>query len=474
MRMDTPIVSMLDRVSKETRLRFCMPGHKGKKGFLSGTVNAQDITELPGADNLYCPQGVIREAQQLHAKYIGARESWFLVNGSTCGVQASVLSALEPGDTVIVARDIHLSAVHAFIMADVKPVFVYPSAQAADVPCVVSVQDMAAAIALHKKAKAVYLTYPNYYGLCADLNGICAVAHEAGMKVICDAAHAALFDFSELLPTAPAQAGCDIWTCSLHKTAGAMNQCAVLSAGEEAELQPEVIQSRVNLLQTTSPSYLLLASADYALGFLRGEEGRIRLTAAIQLVEENMRRIEALGGYRCILQDIPKDTGAFDRDVLRLVIDVTDRGVSGFGAARFLQERGIAVETADISNIVLICTAADTAEDFEALKAALAEIKGSNYKIRRMLTAGDLKQVFLPQISVPMRRAFFAERRSVPLEESIGCIAAAPVGAYPPGTPAVLPGQKITEDMVDYLILLKNRGYSLFGIYRNEIEIACI
>ena len=156
------------------------------------------------------------------------------------------------------------------------------------------------------------------------------------------------------------------------------------------------------------------------------------------------------------------------------MIDVTDRGVSGFGAARFLQEKGIAVETADIANIVLICTAADTAEDFELLKAALSEIKGSNYKIRRMMTAEDLKQVYLPQVSMPMRRAFFAERRSVPLEEGIGRIAAAPAGAYPPGVPVILPGQKITEDMVDYLVLLRNRGYGLFGIYRNEIEIACV
>lgn len=471
--METPIVEMLERVSREARSRFCMPGHKGKAGFLPASVNALDITELPGADNLYHPQSAIREAQKLHAEYTGARESHFLVNGSSGGVQASVLSVLEPGDTVIVARDIHLSAVNAFIMADVKPVFVYPSARETDVPGVVSVQDIASAVALHRKAKAVYLTYPNYYGLCADLNGICAVAHNAGMKVICDAAHAAAFDFSELLPTAPAHAGCDIWTCSLHKTLGAMNQCAVLNVGMEAGLQPEVVQSRLNMLQTTSPSYLLLASADDALGFMRGE-GKQKLHTVIQLVEENMRRIEALGGYRCVFQDVPKQTGAFDRDILRLVIDVTDRGVSGFGAARFLQEKGIAVETADIVNIVLICTAADTAEDFELLKAALGEIKGSNYKIRRMMTAEDLKQVYLPQVSVPMRKAFFAERRSMPLEESVGCIAAAPAGAYPPGVPVILPGQKITEDMVDYLILLRNRGYGLFGVYQNNIEIACV
>ncbi len=471
--MDTPIVDMLGRVAKEHPSRFCMPGHKGKTGFLPEVVNALDITELPGADNLYRPEGAIKKSQELHAKYIGARESFFLVNGSSCGVQAAVLSVLSPGDTVIVARDIHLSAVHAFVMAGVKPVFVYPSAQETDVPCVVSVEDIEKAIGLHKKARAVYLTYPNYYGLCADLNGICAIAHEAGMKVICDAAHGSAFDFSELLPVTPAHAGCDIWVNSLHKTLGAMNQCAVLNVGEESGLSSAVVQSRLNMLQTTSPSYLLLASSDHTLGYMRGA-GKEKLGAVISLVEDNMRRIEALGGYRCILQDIPKNAGAFDRDVLRLVIDVTDRGVSGFGAARALQKKGIAVETADISNIVLICTAADSLGDFEALKAALKGIKGSNYKIRRMLSAEDLRQVFLPQISVPMRDAFFAERRTLPLGESIGCVSAVCAGAYPPGVPAILPGQRITEDMVDYLMLLRGRGYGLFGTYRDTIEVACI
>lgn len=471
--MDTPIVDMLECVSQENRSRFCMPGHKGKDAFLPANVNTFDITELPGADNLYHPQGAIRKSQELCARYIGARESFFLVNGSSGGVQAAVLSVLSPGDTVIVARDIHLSAIHAFIMAGVKPVFVYPSAKETDIPCVVSVEDVRHAVKLHKKAKAIYLTYPNYYGLCADLNGICAVAHEAKMKVICDAAHAAAFDFSELLPVTPAHAGCDIWVTSLHKTLGAMNQCAVLNIGEESDISGEVVRSRLNVLQTTSPSYLLLGSIDHTLAYMR-TEGKEKLGAVISLVEDNMRRIEALGGYRCILQDVPKHTGAFDRDVLRLVIDVTDRGVSGFGAARELQKAGIAVETADISNIVLICTGSDGMEDFEALKTALQGIKGSNYKIRRMLTAEDLKQVFLPQISVLMRDAFFAQRQSVPLGESIGCICAVCAGAYPPGVPAILPGQKITEDMVDYLMLLKGRGYELFGTYRDMIEVACI
>lgn len=464
---------MLTHVAEQGQARFCMPGHKGKSGFLPPVVNVMDITELPGADNLYGPQGVIRESQELHARFIGARESYFLVNGSSCGVHAAVISSVNRGDVVIAARDVHLSAVHAFCMAGARPVFVYPSGGIEEVPGVVCPQDIARAIAAHPEAKAVYLTYPNYYGLCADLNAICALAHAAGMKVICDAAHAAAFDFSDLLPVSPAQTGCDIWVNSLHKTLPAMNQCAVLSVGENSGIRREVIQSRLNMLQTTSPSYLLLGSSDYALAYMR-ECGAHQLRLAVGLVEENMRRIEALGGYRCILQDTPKATNAFDRDILKLVIDVTDRGISGFGAAKELHKSGIEVETADISNIVLICTVADGPEEFERLKEALVKIKGSNYRIRRQTTMKDLEEIYTLQPEIPMEEAFFAERNLVPSEDAAGCIAAASVGAYPPGVPVILPGHRITPQMTDYLKLLRGKGYELFGMHGDGIEVACL
>ena len=253
----------------------------------------------------------------------------------------------------------------------------------------VSEEDMERAIAAHPDAKAVYITYPNYYGMCLDLNSICAAAHRAGMQVICDAAHSAAFDFSELLPVSPAAAGCDIWVVSLHKTLKAMNQGSVLCVGENANIAHDTVRARLNMLQTTSPSYVLLGSCDYALGYMR-EHGHTELAMTINLVEDNMRRIEALGGYRCVLQDIPKDTGSYDRDVLKLVIDVTDRGVSGFTAARLLFANGVVVEAADLSNIVLICTVADGVDDFDLLKMALKNINGSNYNIRRTRTADDL------------------------------------------------------------------------------------
>lgn len=460
--MQGPILEMLKKIAQSGDSRFCMPGHKGRAGFPGGAISSLDITELPGADNLYMPSGAILESQQLYAQSIGAAYSFYIVNGSSCGVHAGVLSVLRPGDKVICARDFHLSAVNAFAFAGARPVFVHTTAARTELAGVVTPQDIRAAIREHPDAKAVYLTYPNYYGLCPDLNAICAAAHRAGMKVICDAAHAATFDFSDLLPTSPAEAGCDIWTTSLHKTLPAMNQCAALSIGENSGIHPSEVQYRLNMLQTTSPSYILLGSCDYTTAYMR-DTGKEKLEAVIALVEDNIRRIEALGGFRCVTKDVPVGSGAYDRDILKLVIDVTDRGVTGFGAAKKLAAKGVCVETADMQNVVLICSVADGKEDFARLRQALDSIRGTSYNIVATMGVEEMAEIFDQQVVMDLRQAMFARRRNVALLESVGRISAVSVGAYPPGTPIIVPGQKITFEMVNYIARLRQHGFTIFG-----------
>ncbi len=458
--LNTPILDMLSQVAQQSVTRFCMPGHKGGGGFLPDSVGQYDITELDGADNLYAPQGVIAHAQQLHADYIGAAGSFFLVNGSSVGVHAAVQSALMPTDTVIVARDVHLSAIHAFVQGNVNPVFVTPDSVHDKLPSVVTVQEIRDAIRKHPHAKAVYVTYPNYYGLCCDLPGICAEAHAAGMQVICDGAHAAAYDFSAILPWSPAEAGCDYWVTSLHKTLPALNQCATLSVAREQDAA--VAQSRLNLLQTTSPSYLLLGSGDYALAYMRAF-GKERIAAVAECVEENIRKIEAIGGYACVLQDVPRQTGAVDRDILRLVIEVEDRGVSGFTAAKQLADQGVSIEAADLHHVILICGVADEPEHFDRLREALGTVRGTHYSVAEQGAGQEWRQALSVMPVMSLRKAFFAPREHVPLEHATGRVSACCAGAYPPGVPVIIPGQEITQESVGFLRKLRDLGYTLFG-----------
>jgi arginine/lysine/ornithine decarboxylase len=469
--MKKPIVEMLQRTAEASAVRFHMPGHKGRLGFLPPEVLQYDITELSGTDNLYMPSGAILKSQEINAQALGARSCFFLVNGSSIGVEASLLSVASPGEKVIFARDFHLSAVSGIVLSGIKPVFVYPSSQNNYLPSVVTARDVKRVISENEDAKAVYLTYPNYYGLCPDLNEIVALAHSVGMYVVVDGAHAAAFAYSDMLPVHPGEAGADIWTMSLHKTLHAPNQCAVLCTGEQSDLPDGLVKRNINLLQTTSPSYLLLASMDHALAELR-ENGAKMVGDAVLLLEEFILRVGMLGGYKCITADIPRGTGAVDRDITKLVIDVTDRGMTGFMAEQKLCKRGIYIEGADHRNIILMCSYANNRRDFEQLLAALNEINGTNFNIANAVAGMQFNGN--EQINYSMRNIMLHKTVALPFIKSVGRMAACTVGTYPPGVPYILPGQVINIEALEHLVILQNQGYALFGTDGYSLDVADI
>lgn len=458
---DTPIFDAVKKIANSCSSRFCMPGHKGKSAFLEEAVNKFDITELTGTDNLYNPSGAIAKAAKSYADFIGAKDSFFIVNGSSGGVHAAVLSVLNPGDEVIAVRDFHLSAVHAFALAGAEPHFIYSGIADEGLFNPAAPNKIERAVKKHPRSKAVYLTYPDYWGTCADLPEICRIAHNAGMKVICDAAHAAAFDYSNKLPLSPAEAGCDIWTLSLHKTLPAMNQCGALCVGNKSGIERSLVQSRLNLLQTTSPSYILLASSEYALAYMKNY-GEKQLDEAVERVEYHKKKIDELRGYKCLPYE-PKNKNDFD--LLKLAVDVSGRGLSGFSAAHMLEEAGIFVEAADLKRILLICTISDEEIDFKKLTDALNNIKGSANKETDVINIDKIKidGIFNTQLAMNIRNAVFATREAVFLKLAAGRISAVCAGAYPPGVPVILPGEIITEEMIVYLTGLKKTGYSLFG-----------
>ena len=469
--MKKPIVDMLTHLADDSKVRFHMPGHKGREGFLPYDVLRYDITELLGTDNLYMPSGVIEESQKRSAAGLGARACFYLVGGSSAGVAASLLSAAGHGEKVLFARDFHLSAISGIILAGIKPVFVYPSSKNRYLPSVVTLEDFRQAIFDNQDAKAVYLTYPNYYGLCPDLNGIAALAHQMGLAVVVDAAHASAFPFSEMLPVSPGEAGADIWTMSLHKTLAAPNQCAVLCTGEQSGIGDDTVKRNINLLQTTSPSYLLLASMDQELAEMQ-ERGADRLREAVLLLEEYILRIEKLGGYKCVTADIPAGTGAVDRDITKLVIDVTDRGMTGFMVEQKLNRNGIYIEGADCRNIILMCSHANKYEDFKQLTGALQEMTGTNYSIADMADAmrfGSAVQIPYNMRSIMLRRTL-----NLTFGQALGRVAACSVGTYPPGVPLIVPGQLIESEDLERLSALQSQGYTLFGSDGYTLDVADI
>lgn len=458
MERKTPILDSLYGICGAAAVRLCMPGHKGDPGYFCGDALKFDITELPGADNLLAPEGAIAASQRLHADFIDAEAAYYTTGGSTAGVLAMLW--LFRGKKVIFPRGIHLSAANAVFMFGVTPV--YLSSPPSDYPPVVNVEDIKAALRAHRDAAAVFIVYPNYFGLCCDIEAAVQAAHKAGIPLLVDAAHAAHFVYSPLLPLAPSYAGADIWTESAHKTLPAMSQCACLCVGRNSLIDKHEAKQALSMFQTTSPSYLLLGSLDYAHAYMRGE-GEQELFRIINLGKRFEETISALPGFFC--PEIPGNETA-DKDALKMVIDVSGTGHTGMSVSDMLAKQGICVEAADMRNILLMLSAGNTSADLEALYEAL---KG----IEKVRSGG----IYFSPYGMPEATKYSQNSRgwsnieTVRLEQSIGRISAAAAGVYPPAEAVIQRGQVISYEIAGYLLEARRQGFSVFGIEGDSIRV---
>lgn len=460
MERETPILNMIKEYIANNSLRFHMPGHKGDAGYFGGELLRGDITELDISDNLLHPKGVIQTLQELHAKRTGAGLSLVSVNGSSAGVLAMILSAVQEGDKILMARDIHISAANALVLSGAEPVFIDTETDPlTGLPGAVSADAVKEAMMHNPDAKAVYITYPNYFGLCADLEAVCEAAHDALLPVLVDGAHAAHFAYSPLFPASCAECSADIWSESLHKTLPAMNQTAMLNIGHNSLINPEKVKFYLNMFTTTSPSYILLASADYASAYME-EKGNYELYRVVSLLENCIEKINAIKGLNCIGMEMLGRANIVDKDVLKLVIDVSGRNISGFVAKKALEEMGIFIETADIKHILLISTVADQPSAFETLTLGLSNLpEGIHFKYA-------FSPYELPELEFRMTPKQAVQEKSchIPLNMAAGFVSSRTAGVYPPGVPCLLPGQLINRDVVDYIEKALSYGFDVFGL----------
>lgn len=454
----TPILDALNNVCGGAAAMFCMPGHKGDTGFFCGDALAFDITELPGADNLLAPEGAIADSQRLHAEFIDVQAAYYTTGGSTAGVLAMLW--LFRGKKVIFPRGVHLSAANAIFMFGITPV--YLNAPPSDYPAVVSAEDIKAALHTHRDAAAVFILYPNYFGLCCDIEAIALAAHRAGVPLLVDAAHAAHFVYSPLLPLAPSHSGADLWTESAHKTLPAMNQCACLCVGRESLIDTYEAKQALSMFQTTSPSYLLLGSLDYANAYMR-DKGEQELFRIISLVRRFEETVNSIPGFSCA--EIPGSDIA-DKDALKMIIDVSGTGHTGMSVKTLLAEQGIHAEAADMRNILLMLSVGNTSAHLETLHEALKSID----KIR---SSG----IYFSPYSMPeatkysQNPRFWGNIETVRIEQSAGRISAAAAGVYPPAEVVIQRGQVMSYEIAGYLLEAKRQGFDVFGIEGDSIRV---
>jgi arginine decarboxylase len=470
----TPLLEAILRYNHDEVLAFHTPGHKKGKGMharLADLLGARclelDLGLTGGIDSLNRPTGCIRDAQRLAAELYGADETFFLINGTTCGVAAMVLAAARPGEKVLVPRNAHRSVVAALLFSGTVPAFFQPVFDDETAQFLgVTPEAVEEALAAHPDARAVVLTNPTYYGASSDLEAIAARVHARGMLLLVDEAHGPHLRFDPRLPRQAIDAGADAAVQSTHKVLGGLSQCSMLHC-KGPRLDARRVQAMLQLLQTTSPNYILLASLDVArMDMATG--GQAHVARSVDLAEDARARINRVPGLRCFGRERVGQPGVHALDVTKLTVTVSGLGLSGYQAEELLRFRYRAQpEMSDAENVLCFVTLADTPKDVDRLVDALRRMaddhRGAARRAPALARVGDLFRAPPPPQRLSPRDAYFARARAVPLAEAAGAVSAETIVFYPPGIPALWPGQEITPAVIQHCLAMLEGGARATG-----------
>jgi len=490
-----------------------MPGHKLGRGFTPRGVFEDpallDVTELDVTDDLHNPRGPLLEAQELAARAFGAGRTWFLVNGSSCGIFAMIAANCAAGQKILLARDFHYSAYNAMRFARVKPVYMPITITGTDMAdaqhparaympdAVLTPDSVERALFEHPDASAIYLTRPGYYGSVCDIEEITRQARRRGIPVLVDEAHGAHLIFSGRLPICALAGGADCCVQSAHKTLPAFTQCAYAHMSDRALSENPARAGRMaealRAFQTSSPSFIFTAALDYAREYMSGQ-GAGDLDRLIDCCESFYADMSAAGYGVPAGIGFPSHNGMNNitknrhgRDITRLVLSTRPVGLSGTETERLLWFKyKIKIEMSDPEHIVMITTVADNDGDFNSLRTALFEIasKNKNRKtpMNQTVLAAAQASGARAEISAPVfvepdsTPDFIAELHAakwfVTLGAAEGRVAADIVTPYPPGVPLICPGEIITLQMIRDIMSLQDGGIIIKGIREEDNTIS--
>ncbi len=462
---NTPIYDALQNYLKNRIVSFDVPGHKQGKGH-KALVDAfgqkcvsMDLNSSKPLDNLTHPTGVIKEAEELAAEAFGASHAFLILNGTTAAVQNMIFAVCRSGDKIIMPRNVHKSAINAMVICGAEPVYVNPGVNPEfGISLGMSAADVEKAVRENPDAKAVFINNPTYYGVCSDLAELVKIAHRAGMYALVDEAHGTHLYFGDGLPLCAMKAGADMSAVSIHKTGGSLTQSSLLLLGKNADA--EAMRQTINLTQSTSGSYLLMASLDIARKNL-SINGREIFSKVLSLAGYARQEVNKLGGFHAFGRDIINGSTVYGFDETKLSIHTRAVGLAGIEVYDILRDEfGIQIEFGDIGNILAIISVGDRELEIERLLGALSEIKRRFAK--EPMNMLDHEYID-PIVAMSPRKAFYADKRSTAIRESAGLISAELVMAYPPGIPILAPGERITAEIIDYVRYAKEKGCVMTG-----------
>jgi arginine decarboxylase len=435
---DAPLADAVDAFLNDPGTTFTVPGHKRAPG-LGGPLLQHDLPLVSGADDSRLGGDVLGRAEALAARLWGADMCRFSVAGSTHGNQALALSAAAPGGRVVVGRTLHKSLFAGLVLAGLEPVWVRPEVDpSSGLASTVDPARVKQALQDAPDARAVFLVEPSYVGMISDLESIAGHAHAAGVPLIVDQAWGAHLGFHPRLPRHALARGADAMVTSTHKNLTAFTQASIVLA-RAPRIDLDRLQEAFELLHTTSPAAAILASSDRARQVVE-ERGRQLLDVTIRVVEEARRRLREIPGLH--VSEAPDPT--------KLVIGLAGTGADGFQVESDLLAAGVRLEMTDRDTLVPIVTLADTPATVERLVIALERSISARAGRPRPVVPSTVWSLE-PIAAMSPRDAFFAARERVPASRAAGRIAAETAAPYPPGIPALAPGELVTAEILSAL-----------------------
>ena len=457
----TPLWEALQKHVSLNQYPLHVPGHKQGRGLpseFSETLIRYDLTELPGLDNLLSPHGVLLEAEHLARDAAGSLACYFTTNGSSAGLIAALLATCSPGDTVLLPRNAHLACLHACVLGDIRPVFARVSIDPRlNVALGVDFADLSYLLQKHSSIKAVLVVNPTYQGICGDIKAISNICSQNNISLLVDEAHGTHFLLGSPLPPSGLHTTAAIVIQSVHKTGLGMTGAAWIQV-KRPDLVDKVKQA-LRLVQSTSPSYALLASLDISRSILV-EEGHRLLQQALNTAHEERDMFVAYQPPRPWLMD-----------PLKIVVDARAYGTTGYQLEEHLRQGGVAVEAADETTITLVLSLADGQEAVVASRKArqYIQVKTNQPEYQIRLSAGALPPLG-EQLLTP-REAHYASTTWCAVERAGGLVAGDPIIPYPPGIPLVWPGQRIQPEAIEYLLRATALGASITGLQQGQVRV---
>lgn len=463
------IIKALRKIENEKLTSFHVPGHKNGRLLkalpFASNIGCFDTTEIPGTDNLHAPEAAIQKLEEAISRYYQTQESHLLVNGTTSGIISMIYAVFKPGDKVIISRDAHKSVFTAMILARLRPIYIMPEVDE-DLGLSLGLTEEAVkqVFEAHDDVAGLIVTYPNYHGICTDLKAIAEIVHSQEAVLLVDGAHGAHLNLSSDLPSTAIASGADVVVHSTHKSLPAFTQSSLLHIISN-RISVARVRMALSMFQSSSPSYLLMASLENAIDVAR-DDGIALMKVLLAQVEDFKDRLSSNTCFELLTSEmLPKK---MTLDMTKLTLLLKGSAISGGVLERRLREEyGIQCEYGTDSMVLFITSIATLEHDFESLYGALYEISqeiGPASANRRKPSQYQFKKFSL-ECGIMPSEAVHQDLIKVDLEQAIGECAGEFIVPYPPGVPIVVPGERISKQVVNYIEEGCRKGYNINGVY---------